>query len=358
MMLWQHGLRAGLLLTLSLSALLTVMQVMGGWARTPQLTLATQTVILDPRVSAPLVTGANLLAYDVQTGQTSALVSGLGSLPVAWRWSPNGDRLGYVLLRQETNDYEVWVLQTRPRRLYRIVEGLPFGAPPEWSPDGTRIALVTLSQDICLYAIADDPTPSCLNVLPAGLPAWSPDGHSIAYVSRLPDAGLYRVEVETGAVHTVLAGARYLGGPRWSPDGAWLVFSRQDAPGEPRHLYRIAPDGSGLRQLTSGSASQDQAAWSPDGLLLAYNEMQERFRTPDVVVMDVQTGQHRRMTTHPQTDTDPRWSPDGQLLAYVTDRYDGRPRLQVVPIGAAPDALDIHGADGLLMYLYVYEWRP
>lgn len=358
MVLWRHGLRASLLLTLSLSALLTIMQVMGGWVRTPQLTLASQITIVAPRISAPPVTSANLLAYDLITGQTSALVSGLDSLPVAWRWSPNGDRLGYVLLRPATNDYEVWVMQTRPRRLYHIAEGLPFGAPPEWSPDGTRIALVSPSQDICLYAIADAPTPTCLNVQPAGQPAWSPDGQSIAYVSRLPDAGLYRVEVETGIVHAVLAGARHLGGPRWSPDGAWLVFSRQETSGEPRHLYRIAPDGSRLHQLTHGNTSQDQPVWSPDGRLLAYNELHDRFHTPDVMVMNVQTGQSRHMTTDPQTDTDPRWSPDGRLLAYVTDRYDGRPRLQVVPSEAAPDALDIHGAEGLLMFLYVYEWRP
>jgi dipeptidyl aminopeptidase/acylaminoacyl peptidase len=53
--------------------------------------------------------------------------------------------------------------------------------------------------------------------------------------------------------------------PRWSPDGQWLAFWRDD------DVYKIRPDGTDLSQLTfvpAGSWMEDSGQWTPNGKYL------------------------------------------------------------------------------------------
>jgi len=353
-----RGLRWGGGLMLVCIVLLLAVRGLGGWLHSPQLTFGIQRQHLDLTAGAVQTSSSSLMAYDVWTGQTSAILAGLDSLPVAWSWSPDGRTLAYVLFNPPNNTYSVIAFTPVGRQQDRLAEGLPFGAPPEWSPDGTRVALVSRAQDICLYTIAQPAAaPDCLNVLPAGQPTWSPDGASIGYLSRLPGGGIYQVALSSRAVREILPGVPYLNGVRWSPDGTRLVFSRQDAPGEPRHLALINADGTGFTQITNGSGGQDQPRWSQDGTEIAYNSFSTALRSPDIYVLNVASLTSRPVATHAQIDADPHWSPDGQWLSFVTDRYDGRPRLQIVPIPMLGQPEPTPGV-GVPMHLYSYDWRP
>jgi hypothetical protein len=53
--------------------------------------------------------------------------------------------------------------------------------------------------------------------------------------------------------------------PRWSPDGQWLAFWRDN------DVFKIRPDGTGLSQLSfvpAGSWLEDSGQWTPDGRYL------------------------------------------------------------------------------------------
>jgi Tol biopolymer transport system component len=338
--------------------LLSFASGLGGLRHTPQITYGIQVQNIETPSMLLKSVYSSLMAYDVWSGQSSPMLSHLTSLPVAWRWSPDGQTLAYVLLHTPNNTYIVMIFNPSDRRHYRLVDGLPFGVPPEWSPDGARIALVTPSQDICLYPVfTPESAPDCLNVMPASQPTWSPDGTSIAYLSRLPGGGVHRVDTTSRAVTEILPSVPYLNGVRWSPDGTHLIFSRQESPGTPRHLMLINADGTGLITLTSGFGSHDQARWSPDGTEIAYNYFPTSFRSPDIYIFNVADSRIRPIATHRLIDADPSWSPDGRLIAFVTDRYDGRPRLQIVTVPAEGEPEPIPGA-GVPMHLYSYDWRP
>lgn len=311
-------------------------------------------------VRTPQVTFADvppgLYAHDIAHNVSAALIGTLDRLPVAWAWSPDGARLGFVLLDGADGGYDLltWIPGTRESVLH--VEDMPFGAPPAWSPDSQSIAYVDARQDLCILALTGGTR--CLNVQPAGQPTWSPDGAALAYLSRVRMGGLLRVEVDSGQITPLFTGVDGVNNPRWSPDGAWIVFSYQAPQDDTRHLYLVAADGGDPIQLTDQVGWQDQATWSPDSRRIAYNHYPAVPNSrPDVAVVDIETRAITHVTRHPLSDADPRWSPDGELLAFVSDRFDGRPRLHVVPADRLA-AVEPLRAPGIAMRLYAYAWRP
>ncbi|HSK93983.1 MAG TPA: hypothetical protein VLA76_08000 [Candidatus Angelobacter sp.] len=100
---------------------------------------------------------------------------------------------------------------------------------------------------------------------------WSPDGERLVGQGVGSDGQLaiFIVTIE-GQRLTQLTdwglGAR----PDWSPDGEWIVFQSlqpEEHPAEPISLHRIRPDGSGLEQLTdpAGTAVDLYPRYTPDG---------------------------------------------------------------------------------------------
>lgn len=323
-------------------ALLTAGRLVGRLIRAPEITY-----------SWPYGT---LYAYDLRFNRSVLLIRDFNHYPVAWSWSPDGTRLAYVRL-DEQGVYRLYVWSLRTRSTTRIADGLPFGSPPQWSPDGRMITAVNAKQDICLYPV-DGGVTRCLNIQPAGQPVWSPGGDAIAYVARLPDGGLSRVDLATGQVTPLVTGAENLMHPRWSPDGTQIVFSYAPPPEGLRHLYLVPANGGTIQALTGGRTEQDQPVWFPDGSSIVYvdNSMQSRFQ-PDLSMINIETGEVTPVTSHPMHDASPRWSPDGAWLAFVTDRYNGAPRLIVVPADDLT-AVEPLTEPGIPIGLYAYDWRP
>jgi TolB protein len=118
--------------------------------------------------------------------------------------------------------------------------------------------------------------------------------------------------------------------PDWAPNGQSLVFEldRKDTAG----IAVISADGSGLRILTP-SGLQGQPSFSPDGKWIVY----ERDLAPGnngVWIMHRNGTEPRRLTRNPfrngdcGCDTDPNMSPDGKTVSFV--RIKKQDRLQAL----------------------------
>lgn len=327
---------------LSSLVLLVAVRGLGGLFRTPIITYRSPNVTLEN--------------YDLSRGMSAPLLRGIENLPVAWTWSPDGRRLAYVLLGYSTGGYEIRLWSPELRQSSPIAKGLPWGAPPQWSPDGRTIAAINENQDVCLYPV-DGGLVRCLNVLPAILPVWSPDGTSIAYLSRIPEGGLHRVDVESGAVMPVFTGVNGVNAQRWSPDGSRLVFTYQPTPSGLRHIYVASSDGSEARALVDDQTINYEPTWSPDGRFVAFSTHPEgEPRLMSAAVVDVETGDIVFSTAYRMVETDPQWSPDGRYFTFVFDSMD-----------RSPPALHVFRSDArtfdtplasIPINLYAYAWRP
>jgi Tol biopolymer transport system component len=103
--------------------------------------------------------------------------------------------------------------------------------------------------------------------------------------------------------------------PRWSPDGAQIVFMEVASPR--RDLSYIVPaDGGSPRRLISNDGGrQADPNWSPDGRKIVFAG--GVFGDPkggDLRILDLTSGQ---ITIVPGSSgmESPRWSPDGRTIA-------------------------------------------
>jgi len=112
---------------------------------------------------------------------------------------------------------------------------------------------------------------------------WAPDGRTIAFArTKMPKADywttgdLMAVDVRSGDVKTIAASNAAESGPRYSPDGKWLLFVISDDP--PRWAgYRrmaIIPTGGGTGKLLAETfdAQPNIIDWSADGKKIFFGE--------------------------------------------------------------------------------------
>jgi TolB protein len=232
-----------------------------------------------------------------------------------------------------------------------------FLSAPAWSPDGSRIALVSDrggSSNIWTVATdGSDPLNITNHEAKDHSPAWSPDGEWIAFAS-VRDAAyweLYVMRPDGSDVQRITwwEDASDLS-PSWSPDGSRLAFAtKRDGNWE---IYSMDPDGSNLRRLTDHPADDTNPAWSPDGSRIAFESTRDGFT--DIFMMTVTGGSATNITNTPwATDLGPTWSPDGGRIAFYSDR-DGAWDIHIMASdGSGPVKLTSGSTND-----QVPSWRP
>ena len=195
------------------------------------------------------------LRTDLPPGQ-ERLTTGLRSIHPAI--SPDGKQIAFVqnssgsanlcLLTRETGDV---------RKLTSFDDGT-LVYTPEWSPDGSRLAVSVFGtdgdRDVALISAEGGAL-----VVVAGSPAterdpsWMPDGKGLVFSSDLSGVfDLYHLELETGDVHKV---TRVPGGalqPDISPDGKQVAFAHY---GEKGYEIRVAEVDGLWKSEVDGSFS-------------------------------------------------------------------------------------------------------
>jgi dipeptidyl aminopeptidase/acylaminoacyl peptidase len=243
----------------------------------------------------------------------------------------------------------------QPRDMARIVDL----EEPAISPDGTRVALIAIGQDVARAKYINrlllvDTHTGASRILVRGadvaVPRWSPDGSRLAYLARAGKEGFRQLFVrESSGASRQLSQARgEVSDAVWSPDGRRIAFVAADrqAPAPyffagdndytataltpPNHLWVVSAAGGAPRRLTSGSWTiaptdpggifSSQIAWSGDARRIALTRIENTFsgdsERSTLWEVDASTGTMRKLTRRPELELTPAYSPRGPALAY------------------------------------------
>lgn len=107
-------------------------------------------------------------------------------------------------------------------------------------------------------------------------PRLSPDGKAVAFTRTTTDlegrayrSAIWTVPYAGGTPRQLTAGTGRDRGGAWSPDGRWLAFL-SDRDGEKGQVHVIPTDGGEARRLTTGFAGVGGVTWSPDSQRLSF----------------------------------------------------------------------------------------
>jgi Tol biopolymer transport system component len=177
-------------------------------------------------------------------------------------------------------------------------------------------------------------------------PSYSRDGKYLAYVSRRGNSpyptnvgnALCIRSLDTGQERVFYReiwrlGLRWIGGPRWSPDGRFITFGGSEGvwitgvyrvdleTGEITRILRCGPD----EELMSG-------AFGPNGKFFhARGNTKEGFS--QIVVQDLETGDERELYRFPTLERGIRiaLSPDGRWLSFINAGSGAVRSLKIMP---------------------------
>jgi Tol biopolymer transport system component/dienelactone hydrolase len=216
-----------------------------------------------------------------------------------------------------------------------LVELDPSGDPggddgPQWSPDGTTLAVTGGHPDDGLPAIwlvdVESGESRLLTQHPAADrgPRWSPDGRTIAFTSfRDGRDAIWTVDVAGGAASQWTDGLQDDRDPAWSRDGSQLAFRRAVA-GHPTHhdLWCLTLATGELKQLTnipgranSKAANRRSHKWAPNRALIAFVTDEKEWDSIAVVNPENLSGW--TLADEPGDKGEVRWSPNGLRILYT-----------------------------------------
>lgn len=175
------------------------------------------------------------------------------------KWSPDGKQVAFTRFRNGMA--AIWMMNADGSSPKEICDGLQ----PSWTPDGQAILFCRYGQvmhrDLASgkeKLISPEMWEQC------SFAVMSPDQTQVICSSQHEGPiGLFLIDLATGKTER-LGTSKEACTPSWSADGKTIVYQTSN------HVCRIGVDGQNEEDLTFGAGIQHQARFSPDGAWVAY----------------------------------------------------------------------------------------
>ncbi|MCT8690013.1 Tol-Pal system beta propeller repeat protein TolB [Glaesserella parasuis] len=220
-------------------------------------------------------------------------------------------KIAYVVQRG-VSSYELRVSDYDGFNAFTIVKSKEPLMSPEWSPDGSKLAYVTIENKES-QVVVHDIRSGARKVIGSlrghnGAPSFSPDGSRVAFASNQDGVlNIYVTGVGGGSPRQLTSNAGNNTEPSWSPDGGYILFT-SDRGGLPQ-VYQMSSSGGGA-SLIGGSGSGKISADGKNLIMVSGDRIVRR---------DLVSGSTEAISST-FLDESPSISPNGTMVIYSSTK--------------------------------------
>jgi len=239
--------------------------------------------------------------------------------------SPDGNWIVYqrrsMNIMKDRKQSRLWLLSADGKNHTKLTNQDVNESNPIWSPDGTRIAFTSSTEngsEIFVYWLKTNKIARLtqLDKSPGGL-HWSPDGKQLAFTKKVaqPNPTLVKPPKKP-------KDAKWADHPRvttrlkYEADGSGYI-----EPGF-RHLFMISTEGGTARQISSGDLNFGAPQWSNNGKSLYFSsnlndDWEYKTRNSEIYAININDGKTTALTDRNGPDYGLTISPNGKQIAYL-----------------------------------------
>ncbi|WP_424963669.1 hypothetical protein [Ekhidna sp.] len=153
--------------------------------------------------------------------------------------------------------------------------------------------------------------------------SFSPDNQKIVFSTGSGfDRDLKIIDLITNEVVNLTENDLEDSHPRWSPNGEWIVFQREDTLGN-RDLFLVKSDGSEEKNLTNTLEYREQhPSFSSDGKMIIFDsnrdqkDLESEEHNYEIYSFDIEENKTERLTNWKHWDMYPSFSPDNSHIVW------------------------------------------
>jgi TolB protein len=207
---------------------------------------------------------ANIYVMDLKT-KRQTLLGNFRDMNFAPRFSPDSKKV--VMSIVENGASAIYTMDLLSKKLTRLTDHISIDTSPCFSPDGSEIVFTSNRSGKEHIYIMDINGGSVRRISfgddgKYSQPVWSPRGDIIAFTKQVGNTFYIGIINVDGSQERLIAQGFLVEGADWSPNGRYIMFSKENSLLDKGKIYVVDLTGRNMREVKTTADCSD-CSWSP-----------------------------------------------------------------------------------------------